>query len=92
MNHDDIVRLYKEISDELCDGKEWCLTGIEGPLVRYAELVKQHIQIEQMAKFEELAEIVRADERERCAKICDQYERANLYGFKEVAARIRNMI
>jgi CRISPR/Cas system-associated protein Csm6 len=28
-------------------------------------------------------------EREECAKLCDERERANLYGFKECAAAIR---
>lgn len=91
MNHDDVIRMAQEAG--LID---WAVYGrIESKeecLARFAELVKQHIQIEQMPKFEELAEIVRKDERERCAKICDEYERANLYGFKECAARIRDMI
>lgn len=30
-----------------------------------------------------------AVEREACAKVCDERERANLYGFKECAAAIR---
>jgi hypothetical protein len=41
-------------------------------LKRFAELVKQHVQIEQMPKFEALAELVREDEREACAKLCEQ--------------------
>ena len=40
-------------------------------LERFAQLVKQHVQIEQMPKFEELALLVREDEREQCAKVCD---------------------
>lgn len=28
-------------------------------------------------------------EREACAKVCDEFERANLYGVKECAAAIR---
>jgi len=39
-----------------------------------------------VAKF---AELVRADEREACAKVCDEKERPNLYGVRECAAAIR---
>jgi hypothetical protein len=35
------------------------------------------------------AELVAAAEREACAKVCDEMERANLYGVKECAAAIR---
>ena len=35
------------------------------------------------------AKLVAADEREACAKLCDERERANLYGVKECAAAIR---
>jgi hypothetical protein len=36
-----------------------------------------------------LCQIVAAKEREACAKVCDERERANLYGVKECAAAIR---
>jgi hypothetical protein len=35
------------------------------------------------------AALVAAAEREACAKVCDERERANLYGLKECAAAIR---
>lgn len=35
------------------------------------------------------ADLVAAAEREECAKVCDERERANLYGVKECAAAIR---
>jgi hypothetical protein len=35
------------------------------------------------------AALVAAQEREACAKVCDNLERANLYGVKECAAAIR---
>jgi hypothetical protein len=34
-------------------------------------------------------EAARLEEREACAKLCDELERANLYGVKECAAVIR---
>ena len=38
---------------------------------------------------EYFAELVAAAEREACATVCDELERANLYGVKECAAAIR---
>ncbi len=35
------------------------------------------------------AALVAAAEREACAKVCDERERANLYGVKECAAAIK---
>jgi hypothetical protein len=39
--------------------------------------------------LERFAELVRQDEREACAKLCEERERANLYGVKECATAIR---
>ena len=39
--------------------------------------------------LERFAALVAAAEREACAKVCDENERANLYGVKECAAAIR---
>ena len=39
--------------------------------------------------LKELEWQIREREREACAKVCDERERANLYGFKECAAAIR---
>ena len=41
-----------------------------------------------VAKF---AELVRADEREECAQVCDEREKPNLYGVRECANAIRAM-
>ncbi len=38
MNREDIVKIYLQVSDELCDGKEWCWTGAGEPLQRFAKL------------------------------------------------------
>jgi hypothetical protein len=38
---------------------------------------------------EKFAELVRADEREECAKVCDEREKPNLYGVRECATAIR---
>jgi hypothetical protein len=70
MNHDDIVRMAREAANGMlsydAEGN-WRLS--ESEVYRFAELVKQHIQIEQMAKFEELANIVRMEERHKIIDI-----------------------
>ena len=43
--------------------------------------------IEQL--LQELDWQIREQEREACAKVCDERERANLYGVKECAAAIK---
>ena len=40
--NDDICDFYLQVSKELCDGKEWCITGIGEPLRRFAALVAAH--------------------------------------------------
>ena len=42
-----------------------------------------------MEQIERFAALVAAAEREACAKVCEDRERANLYGVKECAAAIR---
>ena len=42
-----------------------------------------------LKQLERFAALVAAAEREACAKVCDDLERANLYGVKECAAAIR---
>jgi hypothetical protein len=39
MTREDIIRIYNQVSDELCGGKEWAWTGVEEPLQRFAALV-----------------------------------------------------
>ena len=39
--------------------------------------------------FERFPALVAAHERDACAKVCDERERANLYGVKECAAAIK---
>lgn len=39
MTRDDIIRIYSQVSDELCNGTEWCWAGVGEPLQRFAELV-----------------------------------------------------
>ena len=39
MTRDDIIRIYSQVSDELCGGTEWCWAGVGEPLQRFAALV-----------------------------------------------------
>jgi hypothetical protein len=41
MTQDDIIEIYKEVSNKL-DGKEWCWEGVGEPLQMFAKLVAQH--------------------------------------------------
>jgi hypothetical protein len=51
----------------------------------------QHADVAEIKakRYEYFAALVAAHEREACAKVCDERERANLYGVKECAAAIK---
>ena len=76
----DIGKIYQQVSDELCDGKEWCWTGAGEPLQRFAALIEQHLVKQGYRKCAEgqrttqfcgmLEQAVEA-EREECARVCD---------------------
>ena len=51
MTQDEIIEIYKEVSNKLCDGKEWCWAGVGEPLQLFAKLVAQH-EREACAKLE----------------------------------------
>jgi len=42
MTQDEIIEIYKEVSNKLCDGKEWCWAGVGEPLQLFAILVAKH--------------------------------------------------
>jgi len=42
MTQDEIIEIYKEVSNKLCDGKEWCWAGVGEPLQMFAKLVAEH--------------------------------------------------
>jgi hypothetical protein len=70
MDREDIIKMAREAGVFTEDG--YCITVTLEVAERFAQLVKQHVQIEQMPKFEALALLVREDEREACAKLCEQ--------------------
>jgi hypothetical protein len=42
MTQDEITDIYKEVSNKLCGGKEWCWDGVGEPLQLFAKLVAAH--------------------------------------------------
>jgi hemerythrin-like domain-containing protein len=68
MNREDVIRKAREAGMVVHDQDQPYMEMLE----RFAQLVKQHVQIEQMPKFEALALLVREDEREACAKMCEE--------------------
>jgi hypothetical protein len=42
MTQDEIIEIYKEVKNKLCDGKEWCWAGVGEPLQLFAKLVAEH--------------------------------------------------
>lgn len=42
MTHDELSKLYEQVADELCEGKEWCWEGVSSPLRMFANLVAAH--------------------------------------------------
>jgi hypothetical protein len=41
MTQDEIIEIYKEVSNKLCNSKEWCWAGVGEPLQLFAKLVAQ---------------------------------------------------
>jgi hypothetical protein len=75
VTREDIIRIYNQVSDELCDGKEWAWTGVEEPLQRFAALV---------------AEAEREACRQACKALADAAQEEAYYrGHMECEAAIR---
>ena len=75
MTRDDIIRMAREAHHELVTQD---YPGHLGQLDPWT-----------LRLLERFANLVAKHEREACAKVCDERERANLYGLKECAAAIR---
>ena len=39
MTQDEIISIYKEVSNKICNGTEWCWSGAGEPLKLFANLV-----------------------------------------------------
>lgn len=75
MTQDEIIEIYKEVSNKLCDGKQWCWAGVGEPLQMFAKLVAEHERDKlidaAMKAAEKGIDTAIALEREACAKIAD---------------------
>lgn len=76
MNKEDIIRTYKQVSDELCDGKEWCWAGVGKPLQRFAALVAEKATEETNTRANKswaaMCKKMVAAEREACAVVAEK--------------------
>ena len=75
MTKDDVIRMARE-------------AGMERVVKLHSDGTRT-VTLPHPDLLERFAALVRADEREACAKVCDELERANLYGVKECADAIR---
>ena len=50
MTQDEIIAIYIEVSNKLCNGTEWCWSGVDEPLQLFAKLVAEH-EREECAKL-----------------------------------------
>ena len=41
MTKDEIIEIYIEVSNKLCNGTEWCWAGVDEPLQLFAKLVAE---------------------------------------------------
>jgi hypothetical protein len=102
MTQDEIIRMAREAG--LIQYVQVEKTCVSNALERFAALVAAHTTqtltkahedafqsyVDQAKADRELEALAaRLAEREECAKVCDERERANLYGVKECAAAIR---
>ena len=72
MTQDEIIGMYKEVSNKLCNGKEWCWSGVGEPLQLFAKLVADKERAEFAVHAVDIARRAVAKEREACLKACDQ--------------------
>ena len=53
MTKDEIIAIYIEVSNKLCNGTEWCWAGVDEPLQLFAKLVaeKEREKCAEIAKW-----------------------------------------
>jgi uncharacterized protein YcaQ len=94
MNRDDIIMMAREAGIVWAD--HTVVGSRENLLEHFANLIADRVTTELKQYYEltngHIYDVVQAAveaEREVCAKVCDEKERANLYGVKECADAIR---
>ena len=77
MIQDEIIEMYLEVSNKLCNGTEWCWAGVGEPLQLFAKLVaekeRERLTDAAMKAAEKAVDLAIALEREACAKVCDDH-------------------
>ena len=77
MTKEEIIAIYIEVSNKLCNGTEWCWSGVDEPLQLFATLVAEHEReaciAHAMTSAEKAIDVAIKLEREACAKVCDRY-------------------
>ena len=53
MNKEEIIAIYIEVSNKLCNGTEWCWAGVDEPLQLFAKLVAEKAIKEALAQEQE---------------------------------------
>ena len=53
MTKDEIIAIYIEVSNKLCNGTEWCWAGVDEPLQLFAKLVAEKAIKEALAQTQE---------------------------------------
>ena len=55
MTKEEIIAIYIEVSNKLCNGTEWCWAGVDEPLQLFANLVSEKEREECAKLCEEMA-------------------------------------
>ena len=53
MTKEEIIEIYIEVSNKLCNGTEWCWAGVDEPLQLFAKLVAEKAIKEALAQEQE---------------------------------------
>ena len=53
MTKDEIIAIYIEVSNKLCNGTEWCWAGVDEPLQLFAKLIAEKAIKEALAQEQE---------------------------------------
>ena len=93
MTQDEIIEMYLEVSNKLCNGTEWCWAGVGEPLQLFAKLVaereRERMTVVAMDAAEKAVDVAIKLEREACAKIADEWAVGWPHPSQVIAERIR---
>lgn len=89
MTQDEITEIYTEVSNKLCNGTQWCWAGVGEPLQLFAKLVAQKAKEQEYADLIRIIEANILEEREACAKVCEEAHELMNSSFQGAASAIR---